>query len=132
VLERQKIEDIFKLIGVGIEQVRGRSVLQALRYRLPSLLALVAAGIVCAVIAGFHQTTLVQNIFIVFFFILLLGLTESVSTQSTTLALQSLHFGRPSWSSYLNQLRRDFLTAALLGSSCGILTAESFGFGAGI
>ncbi len=123
VLERQKIEDIFKLIGVGIEQVRGHSVLHALRYRFPWLLALLVSGILCAIIASFYQTTLVENIFIVFFFILLLGLSESVSTQATTLALQSLHFGNPSWSSYLNQLGREFVTATLLGSTCGFLTA---------
>lgn len=122
VVERQKIEDIFHLIGVGITQLKGRSALGVLRYRLPWLLALVASGTLCAVLASMYEATLAQNLFIVFFMILVLGLGESVSTQSMTVALQNLHFGKPSWRSYLRWLKSEALTSALLAVVCGALS----------
>lgn len=122
VVERQKIEDIFHLIGVGIAQLKGRSALGVLRYRLPWLLMLVASGTVCAVVASLYEATLAQNLVIVFFMILVLGLGESVSTQSMTVALQQLHFGKPSWRNYFRGLKSEALTSALLGVVCGALS----------
>lgn len=122
VVERQKIEDIFQIIGVGIAQLRGHSALGVLRYRFPWLLALVASGTVCAVLASMYEATLARNLVIVFFMILVLGLGESVSTQSMTVALQHLHFGKPSWRSYFHGLKSEALTAALLGAVCGALS----------
>jgi magnesium transporter len=122
VVERQKIEDIFHLIGVGIAQLRGRSALGLLRYRFPWLLTLVASGTVCAVITSMYEATLAQNLAVVFFMILVLGLGESVSTQSMTVALQHLHFGKPSWLSYFRGLKSEALTSALLGVVCGALS----------
>lgn len=122
VVERQKIEDIFHLIGVGIAQLEGRSALGALRYRLPWLLLLVASGTACAALASMYGATLAQNLFIVFFMTLVLGLGESVSTQSMTVALQNLHLGKPSWRGYFRRLKSEALTSALLAVGCGALS----------
>ena len=123
VVERQKIEDIFQLIGFGIAQLRGRSVLGVLRYRFPWLLVLVASGTVCAALASMYETTLAQNFVIVFFMILVLGLGESVSTQSMTVALQNLHFEKPSWGSYFRGLKSEVVTTVLLGAVCGAVSS---------
>lgn len=119
IIERQHIEDIFQLIGFGIEQLRGRSVFGVFRYRFPWLLATIASGTTCAILAGFYQTTLAQTIVLAFFLTLVLGLGESVSIQSMTVALQRLHFGRPSLNNYLRWLRLEMSSTALLGLACG-------------
>lgn len=121
VAERKKIEDVYELIGFGMEQLRGRSAFGVLRYRLPWLLTMVASGMICAILANAYATTLTQNLVIVFFLILVVELSESVSTQSMTVALQNLHFGKPSWRSYFGWLKKEALTALLLGIVCGSL-----------
>ena len=121
VAERQKIEDIFELIGFGMAQLQGRSAFGVLRYRLPWLLMMVASGVICAMLANAYEATLTQNLIIVFFLIVVLGLSESVSTQSMTVALQNLHFGKPSWTSYGSWLKNEALTTLLLGIVCGAL-----------
>jgi hypothetical protein len=70
VVERQKIEDIYELIGFGMAQLKGRSAFGVLRYRLPWLLTMVASGVICAVLASVYEATLTSNVFIVFFLIL--------------------------------------------------------------
>lgn len=92
IVERQHIEDIFQLIGFGIEQLRGRSVFGVFRYRFPWLLATIMSGTTCALLAGYYQTTLAETIVLAFFLTLVLGLGESVSIQSMTVALQKLNF----------------------------------------
>lgn len=117
--ERQQVEDIFQLIGFGIEQLRGRSALGVFRLRFPWLLATVASGTVCALLAGAYEATLQQALILAFFLTLVLGLGESVSIQSMTVALQNLHFGRPTWGTYLKWLRGEAATTLLLGGACG-------------
>jgi len=119
VAERQKIEDIFELIGFGMAQLRGRSAFGVLRYRLPWLLTMVASGIICALLANAYAATLSQNLIIVFFLILVLGLSESVSTQSLTVALQNLHFGKFHGPAMPGWLKNEALTTLLLGFVCG-------------
>jgi magnesium transporter len=121
IAERQKIEGIFELIGFGISQLQGRSAFGILRYRLPWLFMMVASGLICAVLANAYEATLSQNLVIVFFMVLVLGVSESVSTQSMTVTLQNLHFGTPSWASYLGWLKVEALTTLLLGIVCGAL-----------
>ena len=117
--ERQQVEDIFQLIGFGIAQVRGRSAFGVFRYRFPWLLATVASGTACALLAGAYEATLAQALVLAFFLTLVLGLGESVSIQSMTVALQNLHFGRPTWATYLKWLRGESAATLLLGGACG-------------
>ncbi|HYP52788.1 MAG TPA: magnesium transporter [Pyrinomonadaceae bacterium] len=119
--ERQQVEDIFQLIGFGIEQLRGRSAFGAFRYRFPWLLATVTSGTLCALLAGAYEATLAQALMLAFFLTLVLGLGESVSIQSMTVALQNLHFGRPTWRTYLKWLRGEASATLLLGGACGAL-----------
>jgi magnesium transporter len=56
-----------------------------------------------------------------FFLTLVLGLGESVSIQSMTVALQNLHFGRPGWATYLKWLRGEAAATLLLGGACGVI-----------
>jgi len=119
VAERQKIKDVFELIGFGMAQLRGRSAFGVLRYRLPWLLTIVVSGVISALLASAYQVTLSENLIIVFFMIVVLGLSESVSTQSITVTLERLHFGRPSMTSYCDSLKQEALTTLFLGIVCG-------------
>lgn len=121
IAEQQQVEDVFQLIGFGIEQLRGRSAFGVLRYRFPWLLATMVSGVVCALLAGFYEATMAQALVLAFFLTLVLGLGESVSIQSMTVALQRLHFGIPSWRSYFKWLRAEFSVAGMLGITCGAI-----------
>lgn len=121
VSERHKIADVFELIGFGMAQLQGRSAFGVLRYRLPWLLIMTASGLICAAIANVFEATLSQNIFLVLFLVLVLGLSETASAQSMTVALQNLHFGNPSWRTYSNWLKNEITTTLLLGVVCSAL-----------
>ena len=121
VAERQQIEDIFQLIGFGIEQLRDRSIFGVFRYRFPWLIATMASGTICALLASAYEATLAQALILAFFLTLILGLGESVSIQSMTVTLQNLHFGSPTWATYLKWLRREAGTTLLLGVACGVV-----------
>ncbi|WP_348240073.1 magnesium transporter, partial [Salmonella enterica] len=49
---------------------------------------------------------------------LVLALGESVSIQSMTVALQNLHFVKPSLADYFKWLKREISATALLGLAC--------------
>lgn len=121
VVERQHFDDVFQLIGFGISQIKGKSPFGIFRFRFPWLLATLASGTICAVLTGFYEATLAQTIVLAFFMTLVLALGESVSIQSMTVALQNLHFGRPSLIDYFEWLKREGTATVLLGGACGIL-----------
>ncbi len=115
-------DQIFEYIGFHITQIRDVSPLRAFRYRFPWLLATIGSGTICALLASIYEVTLAQSIVLAFFLTLVLGLGESVSVQSMTVAIQTLHKARPTLQWYLQTLRREISTALLLGVACGTLT----------
>jgi magnesium transporter len=64
--------------------------------------------------------TLAQALVLAFFLTLVLGLGESVSVQSMTVAIHALRSTRPSLRWYATALRRELGTALLLGAACGV------------
>lgn len=119
--ERHHFDDIFQLIGFGISQVKGKSVFGNFRFRFPWLIATMASGTVCAMLTGYFEATLAEAIVLAFFMTLVLALGESVSIQSMTVALQNLHFGLPSLAGFVEQVKREIMSTALLGAACGSL-----------
>ncbi|HEX42947.1 MAG TPA: magnesium transporter [Phycisphaerales bacterium] len=120
-LDRQKTGEVFELIGFRVSQVRNASVLRVFKFRFPWLLATVASGTLCAVLAGAYDVTLARSLVLAFFLTLVLGLGESVSIQSMTVTIHVLRFTRPTLKWYLQALRRELATACLLGGGCAIL-----------
>jgi magnesium transporter len=114
-------DDVFEALGVRLAQLRGASAWRAFRYRFPWLLATVGAGTACALLAGAFEATLSASLVIAFFLTMVLGLNESVSTQSMTLTIQALRVSPPSGRWFLENLRRESVTALLLGSACGVV-----------
>jgi magnesium transporter len=118
--EREGVrEDFFEALGFHLAQVRDASPWRVFRYRFPWLLATVAGGTICAILAGFFETTLAHSLIIAFFLTMVLGLTESVSTQSMSVTIQALRSARLNWHWFASALRRELATALFLGLACG-------------
>lgn len=123
IAERQKTDEVFEIIGFRVAQVRDASPVRVFRFRFPWLLATISSGILCAMLAGAFETTLAESLVLTFFITLILGLGESVSSQSMAVTIQALRATRPTLRWYFRTLRRESKTAVLLGLSCGTLVA---------
>jgi magnesium transporter len=115
---REELNTVFETIGFRISEVSNASPVRVFRFRFPWLLATISSGTICAVIAGLFSATLEQSMVIAFFLTMLLGLGESVSIQSMTVALQLLEAVGPSLRWYMVQFRREIYSASLLGLGC--------------
>ncbi|PYL30846.1 MAG: magnesium transporter MgtE [Verrucomicrobia bacterium] len=116
-------DDIFEILGFHLEQIRGASPWRFFRFRFPWLLVTVAAGTICAVLAGAFEATLARSLVVAFFLTMVLGLNESVSAQSMSVTIQMLRSAPVTWGWFAAALRREFTTALLLGLSCGSVVA---------
>ena len=116
-------DDIFEALGFHLEQIRGASPWRVFRYRFPWLLATVTGGTVCALLAGAFEATLARSLVIAFFLTMVLGLNESVSAQSMSVTIQTLRSASVTWRWFVTALRRELVTASLLGLGCGFVVA---------
>jgi magnesium transporter len=119
--ERAHLDEVFERIGVRVAEVLGASPLRAFRLRFPWLTATLCGGIGCAMLAGLYETTLAASLILAFFLTLVLGLGESVNAQSVTVTVETLRGRRPNRVWLAQALRREFVTALLLGTACGSL-----------
>jgi magnesium transporter len=117
--QEESPEHVFEAIGFHVAQVRDASPLRAFRFRFPWLLATIGSGTLCALLAGRFEVTLARSLVLTFFLTMVLGLGESVSIQSMTVAIQALRATRPTLRWYMRALRREAGTAVLLGVACG-------------
>lgn len=116
-------DEIFEAIGLHVEQLRNAAPTTAFRARFPWLLGTIASGVTCAFLAGAFEKTLAHALTVTFFLPLVLGLNESVAMQSMTLSLQSLQGSTRKRQGTLLALRRELMTAFLLGLGCSIIVA---------
>ena len=114
-------DDVFEALGFRVAQIRGASPWRVFRYRFPWLLATIGTGTACAVLAGAFEATLANSLVVAFFLTMVLGLNESVSTQSMTLTIQALRVNTLTRRWFLDNLRREIVTSLLLGIACGLL-----------
>jgi magnesium transporter len=114
-----RADDLFESLGFHLAEVRDASPWRVFRYRFPWLLATVTSGTMCAVLAGVFETTLARSLVVAFFLTMVLGLNESVSTQSMSVTIQALRSVRVTWRWFAGALRREFATSGLLGLALG-------------
>jgi magnesium transporter len=119
--ERREIDDMFQLIGLRISELQTASAWSAFSQRFRWLLATMASGLSCAVLASMFEGVLAQVIVLASFMALILGLSESVSMQSMTVSLAQLHLAHSARRTFGDRLRRELGPAVLLGLSCGAL-----------
>jgi magnesium transporter len=118
--ETEQVHQIFETIGYRVSQIRSAGPVRAFLLRFPWLLATIASGTVCALIAGMHAMTLAESLVLAFFLTLVLGLGESVSMQTLTVTIQSLQSLTPTAGWYLHAVWKEFRSAALVGLACGL------------
>ncbi len=116
-------DNVFEVLGFHLDQIRGASPWRVFRFRFPWLLATVTSGTICALLAGAFEATLANSLVIAFFLTMVLGLNESVSAQSMSVTIQMLRSAPVTWSWFRTALRREIVTAALIGLACGIIVA---------
>jgi magnesium transporter len=121
--ERQEVDDLFETIGFRVSQIRGASPWRAFRLRFPWLIATIAGGSACAVLAGLFEATLQEALILAFFLTLVLGLAEAVAVQSLAITIPALRHERPEGRWYTRMLRREILTATMLGGVAGTTVA---------
>lgn len=119
--ERMNIDKVFETIGFRISEIKNASSIKSFRLRFPWLITTILSGIVCAIIASFFQITLEQSILIAFFMTMILGLGESISIQSMTIAIQTMQSKTPTIKWYVKNFAKEFLTSFLLGFGSAVL-----------
>ena len=119
VAEREQTDALFESIGFRVSQVHDASPVRAFRFRFPWLLATIGSGTLCAMLASAYEVTLAKSLVLAFFLTMVLGLAESVSIQSMTVAIQALRATKPTFGWYVRAFRHEAGTAALLGGACG-------------
>lgn len=120
-LDREKTEELFELIGLRVSRVRDALPHRMFGFRFPWLLATIASGTICAILASAFDLTLSKSLVLAFFLTLVLGLGESVSMQTMTVTIHGLRLMQPNLASYLRGLRGEVATAFLLGCSCALI-----------
>lgn len=120
---REGNEDLFQLIGVHLTESYQKRVLSAFRSRFPWLLSNVTGGLLAAWLADVYAD-IATLVLVTPFIPVVLALAESVSIQSVSLALQTLHGVRATWSLYLRRLVREAFVGLMLGAACGALVAS--------
>lgn len=121
--QRDQADALFETLGFHMAQLGSASPLRAFHLRVPWLMATIASGTLCAILASFYELTLANSLVLAFFLTLVLGLGESVSIQSMSLTIQALRSVRPTLHGYAHNLRQELSTALLLGSACGSVVA---------
>lgn len=123
VTERPTPRDIFQLIGVHL--TRGVTPWRAFTDRFPWLLSNIAGGLVAAFLASLFEPLLEAVIILALFIPVVLALAESVSIQSVSLTVQSLHGARVDWRFLVSALRSELAVAAMLGLAAGSVVASA-------
>jgi len=116
-------DQLFQSLGIHVQEVLHASPWKAFGIRFPWLVATVSGGVLCAVLAGAFASTLQQRVVLAVFMALVLGLGEAVAAQSLALTVQSLPSSRVRWKWLRVKLRREGVTAVLLGLLAGVAVA---------
>src|SRR5256884_7356722 len=110
--------EFFEALGFHIEQIRGASPWRGFRFRFPWLIVTVTGGTLSAILVGYFEATLAHSLVLAFFLTMVLGLNESVSTQSISVTIHALRSVSVTWQWLATAFRREVMTAFLLGVAC--------------
>ncbi|PKK86317.1 MAG: magnesium transporter MgtE [Thermoplasmata archaeon HGW-Thermoplasmata-1] len=123
---RSAADEAFQMLGFRISSLKGASVFKNVRIRFPWMLSTIASGAICAAIANVFSSTLEKSIALAFFLTLILGLGESISVQSATIALQQLYADRRKkndsrgWR-MAKRVAREVAFGLCIGVACGLI-----------
>lgn len=117
---RQESDDLFQLIGVHLTESEQKDPKVAFLRRFPWLLCNVAGGMLAALLADAYQDVATLAL-VTPFIALVTAMAESVSIQSVSLALLTMHGRPPSWDQFGRKLGQELLVGMLLGLGCGLV-----------
>lgn len=117
---RQEGQDLFELVGVHLTESEQRRALYAARKRFPWLMCNVVGGMIAALIADAYEDVATLAL-VTPFIALVTGMAEGVAIQSVSLALQTMHGRRPTWSVLGQRIGRELVVGLLLGVFCGLI-----------
>jgi magnesium transporter len=119
--EREHVDRLFESLGIRLSQIRNAPLSRRFRARFSWLLASIASGITCALLAGVFQKTLVESVVLSFFLAPVLGLAESICVQALSLSIESLHQDKPKIKWFFANLWREIAVSFCMGVSAAIL-----------
>jgi magnesium transporter len=125
--EREHVDRLFESLGIRLSHIKNAPLSKRFRARFSWLLATVASGITCALLAGVFQKTLVESVVLSFFLAMVLGLGESVCVQALSLSIEGLHQSRPRMKWFLVNLWREVAVSFCMGV-CAALLAGGFSY----
>jgi magnesium transporter len=106
-------DDLLKIIGIQLEEFRKPTIIKSTFLRFPYLLFNISSGLICAFITKLFNRTIDEFIFIAFFITIILGLAESIGTQSVAVTLSCLE--------KTIKLKRFVIYEVLVGAKIGFL-----------
>ncbi|MDP6540509.1 MAG: CBS domain-containing protein [Planctomycetota bacterium] len=121
--ERQRLWDLFQMMGVSVASAPLDGVRSGFRMRIPWLAVNLAGGVACAVIAASREELLVEAVAVATFIPLVLTLAEAIAMQAMTLSLQHLHATGVPWGAVRRRIGVEARTAVALGLACGACVA---------
>lgn len=122
--QRESHNDLFQLIGVYAAEAQPRFAFDLFRRRFPWLVATLAGGLVAAYISDAYYEV-ASRASVLIFIPLVLALASSVTSQSVSLAVQSLRSPMPTSATLLQRLRSELATGSLLGIACGLIAGTA-------
>jgi len=117
--EQRQADELFRMIGISVEQARLGGAFQGFRLRMPWLACNIVGGLACAAIASLFEQTTTSIVALVFFLPLILTLGEAIAIQAHTIAMPLVDQKPMAWRPVFRRLRIEFGTAGLLGIACG-------------
>lgn len=116
----ERSDDLFQLIGVHVAEVQRASTVAAFWSRFPWLWCNIAGGILAAFLLRLFEGELQRAVALALFIPVVLALSESVSIQSVSLALERLRGQHPTLRALGQRLRSELLTGLFLGAASGL------------
>ncbi len=121
IVRQEATEDIAKMVGTQAFDVKERSVLKIVRFRMPWLVVTVFGGLLISLIIKFFEPTLAKVIALASFSPLIAGMGGNVGSQSATIMVRSLALGQVNGHNRFPMVFREFRVGLMLGLIYGTL-----------
>ncbi|MEE2828787.1 MAG: magnesium transporter [Myxococcota bacterium] len=123
VLQDEAGEDMMLMAGVGDEEAATASTGQAVRTRLPWLLASVGGGVAAAVLIGSFKEELVKATVLAAFIPIVMGLGGNVGVQASTIVVRGIAMGQLDPSKFFSALFYEFRVVSVIALICAAIVA---------
>lgn len=114
-------EEAFQLIGLHLETMKRGGPWARFKDRFIWLLCNVGGGLLAALVAGLYEPLLEQAVVLALFIPIVLAMAESVSIQSMTITIETLHKSPPDLRASLRAVLREVAVSLPLGLALGLL-----------